>query len=483
MSNNKKNLTIIQMNDTHAYFNLHPEWFFEEGQFVYRNAGGYARIATLLKEIRNESPNDVLFCDNGHTLNGTMPAVRTEGAAVIPIINELGIDAMALHWEFGYGPETLVEKSKELNFPLLANNVYKIENEELLFPPFKVKEYENLKIGIIGIASNIVDKTMPASFSEGVRFTLGKDELPGIIETLREQEQVDLVVLVSHLGFPQDMKLVSEVAGIDVCLSGHTHNRLTEPVVQGETIVIQSGCHGSFLGRLDLEITDGKITQVEHELIEVSEDIKPDARISEIIDQELLPFKEEMETIVGETKTALNRATMLESTMDNFLLTAILESTGAEMAFSNGWRYGAPIVPGQVTLNDLYNIVPMNPPVMTAEITGQELLDMIEENLERSVYSDAYQQMGGFIKRALGLKVFLKIENPKGQRIQSLFVKDEPVDRTKSYQVAYITSQGVGSEYGQNKKESSIHAVQSMKDYLEKYNPISIDYYKTYELL
>ena len=123
MSNNKKKLTIIQMNDTHAYFNLHPEWFLEEGRFVYRNAGGYARIATLIKDIRKESSDDVLFCDNGDTLNGTMPAVRTEGAAVIPIINELGIDAMALHWEFGYGPETLVEKSKELNFPMLANNV------------------------------------------------------------------------------------------------------------------------------------------------------------------------------------------------------------------------------------------------------------------------------------------------------------------------------------------------------------------------
>lgn len=480
MSKKSNKLTIIQMNDTHAYFDLHPEWFFENDQLVYRKAGGYARIATLLKEIRKKS-DDVLFCDNGDTLNGTMPAVRSEGEAVIPILNELDIDAMTLHWEFGHGPETLVEKSKKLNFPMLADNVYKLDDDSRLFPASTVKEYGDLKVGIIGIASNIVDKTMPDSFSKGIRFTLGKDELPEIIRDLKVNKKADLIVLLSHLGFPQDIKLVNEVDGIDVCLSGHTHNRLFEPVVENDTIVIQSGCHGSFLGQLDVEITDGRISDYSHQLIEVSEDIEPDPKISEIIEHSLLPYKDELAAVVGETKTALNRATMLESTMDDFLLSAIKESTGAQMAFSNGWRYGAPILPGPVTMNDLYNIVPMDPPVMTADLTGQELLDMIEQNLERSFASDPYEQMGGFVKRSLGLKVYLKIENPKGHRIQALYVGDKPVDKTETYKVAYITAQGVGDDFGSNKEKFSMHAVESMKDYLEKHSPITIEYLNTYE--
>ena len=110
---------------------------------------------------------------------------------------------------------------------------------------------------------------MPPSYSEGIYFTLGKDELLSIIDMLRINEKVDLIVLVSHLGFSQDMKLLSDVHGVDICLSGHTHNRLYKPVLNGKTIVIQSGCHGSFLGCLDLEMDGGQIIDYRHMLIEV----------------------------------------------------------------------------------------------------------------------------------------------------------------------------------------------------------------------
>ncbi len=140
---------------------------------------------------------------------------------------------------------------QSLNYPMLAINVYNKETGKLIFPPYIVKEITGLKIGLIGIASNIVDKSMPPSYSEGLYFTLGREELPPIIDILRHKEKVDLVILISHLGFPQDMKLLSEVQDVDVCLSGHTHNRLYRPALQGKTIIIQSGCHGSFLGRLD----------------------------------------------------------------------------------------------------------------------------------------------------------------------------------------------------------------------------------------
>jgi Cation transporter/ATPase, N-terminus len=93
-----------------------------------------------------------------------------------------------------------------------------------------------LRIGLLGIASNIIDKTMPPSYSEGIYFTIGKDELPPIIDVLRVQEKVDLIVLVSHLGFAQDMKLLSDVHGIDICLSGHTHNRLHKRFSMGKLL-------------------------------------------------------------------------------------------------------------------------------------------------------------------------------------------------------------------------------------------------------
>jgi 2',3'-cyclic-nucleotide 2'-phosphodiesterase (5'-nucleotidase family) len=422
----------------------------------------------------------LLFLDNGDTLNGTYPAVKTKGAAMIPVLNALGLDAMSVHWEFAYGPPVLMKRAAELNFPVLAINIFDKTTNELIFPPYKVKVIEGLRVGLIGIASNIVDSTMPASFSEGVRFTLGREELPAIIDELHTREHVDLIILISHLGFPQDMKLLAEVQGVDLCLSGHTHNRITQPVHQGDTLVIQSGCHGSFLGRIDLELTNGKITGYEHQLIEVESSIIPDPAVAHIIEHVLSPFSAELAMIVGETATALNRATMLETTMDNFLLASLLEATGAELAFSNGWRYGAPIIPGPVTLNDLYNIIPMNPPIGTVELTGDELLRMLEENLERTFAADPYDQMGGYIKRGLGLTVYLKIENPAGQRIQQMFVGNELLEASRIYHAAFVTEQGVGGKYGRQRRELNITAVEAMQAYLAKHNPVYAELRGTY---
>ena len=469
---NRTSLTVIQLNDSHAYFDLHQEIFWQGNQAVYRPAGGYARMATIVKKIRAENPERTLFCDSGDTLHGTYPAQKTEGEALIPILNRLGLDAMTAHWEFAYGPETFKQHAVKLNYPMLAINVYDEATQERFFPPYSVKEIGGLRIGLVGIASNIIDKAMPPAFSAGIRFTLGREELPAIIHVLRAQEKVDLVVLLSHLGFPQDMKLVSEVEGIDVCLSGHTHNRLYKPVLQGKTLIIQSGCHGSFLGRLDLEIEGGGVVDYRHELIEVEASIDPDPEVDDLVRQALAPYQEELSTVVGVTATALNRATLLESTMDNFLLQALLASTGAQLAFSNGWRYGAPIIPGEVTLNDLYNIIPMNPPISTVELTGEEIVAMLEENLERTFACDPYEQMGGYVKRSLGFTAYIKIENPAGQRVQQLFVGDDLVQPGRYYPTAFITEQGVAQKYGRNRQQQSERGIEALRAYLASHRPL-----------
>ena len=468
---NRTLLSIVQLNDSHAYFDLHQEIFWQGRNAVYRPVGGYARIATLVKQIRTESKDCFLFCDCGDTFHGTYPALKTQGEALVPIFNSLGLDAMTAHWEFAYGPTIFKKLIMKLNYPMLAINIYDRTTKELLFPPYKVKVIGELRIGIVGIASNIIDKTMPPSYSEGVEFTLGRDELPSIINVLRDQEKVDLIILISHLGFPQDMKLLSDIEGVDICLSGHTHNRLYKPVMQRKTLVIQSGCHGSFLGRLDLELEDKKIVSYKHKLIEVEAGIAVDSEVDNLIHEALEPYRKELSMVVGKTATALNRATMLETTMDNFMLQALKESTDAQLAFSNGWRFGAPIIPGDVTMNDLYNIIPMNPPISTVELMGDEIIEMLEENLERTFARDPYDQMGGYIKRCLGLTVYFKIENPAGYRIQKIFIGAEEIIPSQYYKVAYVTVQGVPQKYGRNRQNQTQKIIEVMQDYLSKHSP------------
>lgn len=463
----ERRLTLVQLNDSHGYVELHYELFWAASGAVYRKAGGYARIASLLKAIREERPGAVLAFDGGDTIHGTYPAVKTQGEGLVPLLNTLAPDAMTAHWEFAYGPAQLKKVAGQLDYPLLASNVYDKESGAPVFEGRTVLEAGGLRVGVIGLASNIVDKTMPSHFSEGLRFTLGKDELAEAVAALREQDHVDLVVALSHLGFPQDMQLANDLAGVgrglDVILSSHTHNRLYRPATVGHTLVIQSGSHGSFLGRLDLVVEGRRVSGHEHRLITVGEDVAPDPEMQAQVEDLMRPFRGELDRVVGRTATPLNRNTLLEATMDNLLLQALVRETGAVAAFSNGWRYGAPVPPGPVTVNDLYNIIPMNPPVMTVELTGEEMREMLEENLERTLARDPYGQMGGYLKRMAGVKLYAKVENPQGQRVQELYVGDEPVAPGRRYRVAYVTEQGVGPRYGARREETGLRAVEALE--------------------
>lgn len=463
--NPRRTITLLQINDTHGYLEPHPELFWAGAQAEYRTAGGYARLLTIFKQVRQERNGSVIALDNGDTFHGTFHAVESEGEALIEPVNRLGLDAWTVHWDFAYGPERMRELAAKLNHPLLACNCYDKATGELAYPPFTMIERKGVRVGIIGIAATILDKTMPPKFSEGLRFTLGNEELPAHIRTLRDRERVELVVVLSHLGFPQDVKLASEVDGIDVLLSGHTHNRMNEPLVVNGATIIQSGCHGSFIGRLDVDLDGGHVGAIHHQLIPVDDSVPADPDMERLIEVIVSPHRQRLSEVVGQTQTALNRNTFLESTMDTFLLQAVAEAAGTSIAFSNGWRYGAPVPPGAVTVNDLWNIVPPNPPVSTVELTGQEMWDMLEENLEHTLAADPYQQMGGYVKRCLGINITIKAENPSGSRLQQFFVNGEEIEADRHYAVAFITSQGVPKKYGRHRRDLELHAIDALKRY------------------
>lgn len=461
----KKELTILQVNDTHSYLELHNELFYGADGIRMGKAGGYARIQSLVSGIRKEREGKVLFLDNGDSFHGTYEAVETKGACMVPVLNRLGLDAMTFHWDTAYGPAALKDLGSQLSHPILAINVFRKDTKELFFEPYLMKEINGMKVGIIGIASNMVDKTMPPSYSEGLVFTLGKEELPGWIEKVKE-EGAELVVMLSHLGFPQDVQMVKDVKGIDVCISGHTHNRLRAPEVVNGTYIIQSGSQGSFLGHMDLTLDENGISSLRHELLDVSEDVPEDEEMKALVDRTMEPYREKLDARVGETLVDLHRGTSLESPTDNLILSALLQVSGAEAAFSNGWRYGAPVPKGEVTLRDLYNIIPVNPPVSTVEMTGADMYEMIEANLESTYAKDPFDQLGGYLKRALGIRVYIKIENAKGSRIQRFFVGKEELDLEKTYKVAFVTQQGVPEKFGKNRKNMDVRAVDALKTYL-----------------
>lgn len=468
MKNPMTRLTFLQINDLHGYVSPHPELVRDDhGEWAFTELGGLARIAGLFETVRAENPGGVIALDNGDTFHGTHLAVASKGRALVPMLNALGLDAMTVHWEFAYGPDGVRELASLLDYPVLAINVHDRADGELAFKPYCMTMRGGLRIAIIGMACPIVDKTMPPAFSAGVRFTMGNSELPRWIAHVREAERADLVVVLSHLGFPQDVKLAGEVDGIDILVSGHTHNRMNEAVLVNGAIVFQSGCHGSFAGRLDIDVEGGRITGHHHRLIPVDASLAEHPGVAAMIERALQGEPPELAHIVGRVDAPLHRYAMLNAPMDDVLLEAIAEAAGTRIAFSNGWRYGAPIPPGPVTMNDLWNIIPTNPPVSVVELTGREIVQMLEANLERTFAADPYEQMGGFVKRMRGLTMYFKAENPCGHRIDRLFAEGGPIDPDRTYTAAFVTEQGVPARFGRNRRELDIDAITALRAFFE----------------
>jgi len=458
-------LSIVYINDVHGYLEPHPELFYKEnGIETVETAGGYAKIAAVIKAIRSNHSNTLLF-DGGDTFHGTLPVVQSKGEALIPILNTLDFDAMVCHWDFAYGPIQLKKLASQLSYPVLGINVYN-KDGNLFLKPYFIKEIDSVKIAVIGICSNIIDK-MPKQFNEGLKITDGMKELPAVIEQVKN-EGAEMVMLLSHNGFPQDIDLISNVAGVDICLSAHTHNRLYQAAKINDTIIIQCGCHGSFVGHLRVDIRQKKIVNYDYSLIKVDESIAPDEEVENMVGEIMSPFQHLKKNKVGVTKNILHRYNTLNSTMDDFLLKAICAAANVQIGFSNGWRYGVPIAAGDISKWDLYNIIPMNPVVSTVELTGEEIKKMLEENLDRTFTADAMKQMGGYVKRCTGISVKMRIENPKGHRIQQIFIGDEPLVEDKTYKAAFVTIQGVPEKMGSNRQELSITAVEAMEAYLLK---------------
>lgn len=476
----KKELSIIQINDTHGYIEPHLELFYDEEGVILEKAGGFSRIKTVIANTQKERSTFVF--DNGDTFHGTYEAVDSKGWNLIPLVNNLGIQAMTFHWDIAYGPKHLKAIGEKLNYPILAINAYEEKTDELYFEPYTIIEQDDISIGIIGIAATIIDKTMPAHFSEGLYFTLGNEELPQYIKELQKKE-VDLIVVLSHLGFPQDVQMMKEIDGVDICLSGHTHNRLSKPVNIDGTIIIQSGSQSSFIGKLDLTIEGKKIMELDHLLIRMAEDIPENQEMEKLIEKAVHPYKQQLAEVVGYTDGSLHRGWNMESTMDNFLLEAIQHQTNSELVFSNGWRYGAPIDKGPITLKELYQIIPMDPPISTVKLSGREIYEMLEENLENTYSAEPYQQMGGYLKRALGLKAFFKVESPTDYRIQKLLIGEEAIDLDRIYSVSYVTNQGVPEKYGEEHTYLDMHAIEAMKIFLKEKEIYHAKLFGTFEMI
>lgn len=478
----EREVTVLHMADTHAALEAHPEIFFDSsGKPVFRQAGGFALLAAAIKAERAKAAGGAAMLVNvGDTIHGAAVAEWTQGAGIVPIVNRLGIDAFVPgNWEFAYGPETFRQRMSELNHPVAAINLFDAKTGQRMFPASIVKTVNGTRVGVIGITSIIVDKSMAPDFSKGLRFTF-KEDVQAEVDRLRG-EGVEIVLLATELGLAQETRLAREIKNADFILGGHTHERTEKPIIDNGSIpVIQSGSEGSFLSRLTFQMRGGRVVGYEHKLLEVTaENYRPDRKIKRLVAEIRRPFARRLDETVGRTDTDLFRKGVLESSMDNFISDAVREATGADIGMANGFRFSYPVTKGAITEESLFNIFPMEANIKVGTLTGKQLQAFWENSLEDVFAADAYGQRGGWGARPSGMVVRVRLGAPKGQRIVWMKVGDRLVEDDKLYTVASCDRPGDAAETlcrfegATNSRTLSITVHDAMRAYLRRHKTIS----------
>ena len=417
---------------------------------TYGKIGGLDRMATLIKAIRAERPGKVLLLDGGDTWQGSYTSLQSKGADMVKVMNALGVDAMTAHWEFTYGAERVQELIKQLKFPFLAGNVKDVTWGDPVFKPYSVTERGGLRVGVIGQAFPYTPVANPRYMIPDWSFGIEEDKLKANVAKVRA-EGVDLVVLLSHNGFDVDRKLAARVPGIDVILTGHTHDALPDVTKVGSTLLVAAGSHGKFLARLDLEVSDKRIVNYAFRLIPVLADaIAIDADMAATIREVRGPHEETLHKVLGRTESLLYRRGNFNGTFDDLICQALLAERDAEIALSPGFRWGASLLPNQdITVDDVFNQTAITyPAAYRNQMTGAALKDVLEDVADNLFNPDPYYQQGGDMVRAGGLAYTLDVTAKVGQRISdmTLLRTGEKIDAAKTYTVSGWASVNEGTE-------------------------------------
>ena len=416
----------------------------------YGRVGGLDRLASLVKAIRAARPDNTLLLDGGDTWQGSYTSLLSEGADMVKAMNALGVDAMTAHWEFTYGSDRVQELVEELAFSFLAGNVVDTEWQEPVFPATRVFERGGVKIAVIGQAFPYTPVANPRYKIPTWSFGIREKEVRGHVEAARA-EGAELVVLLSHNGFDVDRKLAGRVNGIDVVLTGHTHDALPRVETVGKTLLVASGSHGKFLSRLDLQVEGGVLTGHRYRLIPVLSDaIQPDPEMAAVIDEIRKPHEATLSRVLGRTESLLYRRGNFNGTFDDLICQALLEERDAEIALSPGFRWGASLLPGQeITVEDVYNMTAITyPKAYRSEMSGQMLKDILEDVADNLFNPDPYYQQGGDMVRVGGLAYTIDVNQAIGSRISGMtLTKDgSPIDPARNYVVAGWASVNEGTE-------------------------------------
>ncbi len=417
---------------------------FAQAAQTYGKVGGFAHLATLVKQLRAGRPNALLL-DGGDTWQGSGTALWTNGQDMVDACKLLGVDMMSPHWEFTLGHERvkqIIEKDFAGKIEFLAQNVKTTDFGDPVFKPYAIREMNGVKVAVVGQAFPYTPIANPRYMVPDWTFGIQDEEMQKAVDAARA-EGAKVVVVLSHNGMDVDLKMASRVTGIDAILGGHTHDGVPQPVkVQnkgGVTLVTNAGSNGKFLGVLDFDVKGGKVSDFRYKLLPVfSNLLAADKEMAALIDKIRAPYLGKLEEKLAVSEGLLYRRGNFNGSWDQLILDAMMEVKGADLAFSPGFRWGTSILPGQaITFEHVMDQTAITYPMSTlTEMTGEQIKVILEDVCDNLFNPDPYYQQGGDMVRVGGLTYACDPNATIGHRIQDMRLGGKPLDAGKKYKVA-----------------------------------------------
>lgn len=418
-------LTILYINDLHGHLEE-----FKEHQKDKATVGGIARIATLVNQVRTEvesaGGNVMLLCA-GDILQGTPMSLVFKGEPDIRAMNHMRFDAMVIgNHEFDYGQENLRRLMGLASFPIISANILAASTEKLAAVDYVVNSYGDLDVAVFGLTT---DETPISTHPKNVR---DLEFLPPI-EIARElvpvlRGKADVVIALTHLGFEEDMRLAEEVPGIDVIVGGHSHTRLDSALVLGQTLICQAYEYGMYVGRADIKISKGHLTEMRSALIPVDNSVEIDPEIAELVTGYARRLGEELEKTVGVAVVHLegerNSVRNRETNLGDLITDAMRTATGADVAITNGGSIRSSIDRGEITTKEILTALPFGGQLVTMNLTGRQIAGVLDRAANLSPGSGAFLQVSGVSYRMAAGKA------------KNVRIAGQPLDEKRSYRVA-----------------------------------------------
>ena len=426
--------------EAHAYTYLD----FEAAARTYGKVGGFAHLATLVKRMKASRPGALLL-DGGDTWQGSGTALWTNAQDMVDACKLLGVDVMTLHWESTYGADRVKEieaKDFEGAIDIVAQNVKTTDFEDPVFKPYVIRQINGVPVAIVGQAFPYTPIANPRYFTPEWSFGIRDDNMQSVVDEARGKG-AQVVVVLSHNGMDVDLKLASQVTGIDVIFGGHTHDGMPKPTIVanagGKTLVTNAGSNGKFLGVMDLDVRDGKVQDFQYRLMPVFSNLLPaDADMAAYIEKVRAPYLDKLTEKLAVTEGLLYRRGNFNGSWDQLILDALMAEKNAEIAFSPGFRWGTTLLPGDtITMEQLLDQTAITYPYTTVtEMKGSMIKTVLEDVCDNLFNPDPYYQQGGDMVRVGGLQYGCDPTAEMGQRIFAMTLAGKPIEADKTYKVA-----------------------------------------------